>query len=1519
MSNCNCHSDTLRDGASQLGRMLKALDPAYAKVDERSLADLLNFAKGYADLIRFYDIPESRMLEKGKQVSWLEFFRRDMAVIAASIATLDMASIRQSYISSRNSAENFPGGNSFAKIFQPIIDMIGLVDSWYAIAIPENPLYEDLELAIESNLKNQLQKLRAYEKGYGQFDPSNPIKINYSKIKNKEKWGLGDDVDPQSDIFSGPNFEEKILNAILHVDDVYNSFYGFLNALAEKSPGYLQYALKQYPSHQPHMALFIAFLQLFQLAQAQANELTGKMLDFYYRDVLRLSPKPSISDRAYVVFQLAKDIATYDLTKGTTFKAGKDSLGIDQVYEAETPLVINQAKVKELKTIFIEKFDGNSPIINSIYAYPVANSQDGFGKPFSKPGSKWSTFGGGQTKLKQARNICDIISRQVAILDQPIATQVGFALASPQLVMQGGRRLLTWTFKDFEKAFESFRADRIQIWLSGEKEWIKINLTSDEKLIKALRVAMDSGKFSIEREIDNEAYFIGGNKLFVYLPISSDPVVPFDEKKHKGFNYRTPYPVMQVMMGPEIHIDSQLFESLSFDNQSLFVRVGSISNIDNEHAEEFARVIVNNGANMDGLRKLLLKNDDGILEPGKPFDPFTAYPSVGNSLYIGSDEIFNKPINELSINVQLVTDANADELQEARLANLRLSILQRKEWIELWPEGEPENSYNFSTIRDNILADQPSIKLPLRRKPITYNKDFKDDTFKGFLQIQNNGLARFFLRQQDTFEVLARIAKYYKIKDISLSYSSTLDVLDPTIDQFFHVYPFGALEAYVQNDSYLNNREILANINELVPETISFTKRRLHQRAAFILEKGNRELQVLKKIENRMLVDGLQKLLPQFTYTSPYAGFEKDKTRVLNYRNLLGSMGRLDWKDEAIPAVLETSGFRQRMEGETNQYHGSIQEEGMLYIGLENLLPLQTISLLFQFAEGSAEDEEKDPPRINWSYLSYNEWKPLREENLVSDSTFGFQTTGIVKIDVPSDASLNNTILAGDLIWLCASVTEYSDRIPMLIDVVAQAVAVSFIDNNNAPSHFENALPAETIAELSIKAEEIETVLQPFASFDGKAPERGLQFYTRVSERLRHKGRAITPWDYERLVLNRFPSIYKVKAVPHTDPNCACRNTTVTSSDEKRYILSYNSDSVFDESSISKITDAVQELTNTPTLKLTVIPYVGINGPIALVMGNKVITLISTATGVPIPLLAQAVPGGPHRTIEIVLKGYPQETTHVCCGPQDSPGHVLIVPISNLKNRNGTDPLRPKTSRLVLLAIRDYLKKRTSAFVNVHVRNPVYEQVLVSFKVKFHYGVDRGYHLKKLNEEIVHFLTPWAFDANAEVVFGQKIYASAIINFIEERAYVDFITDFIMLVCRDKCCDSNSQKEVEGINPLVGDANLLSATSAWFPGKEEAMKAFTDLCGCSGVEYLLTPDKGFIGEVVAKPSGPRHILVSAPQHIILPFEPVVEPSPCEKRAKAPKLLPIEDEIKVKKVRGGKSGKPGKRGGRKPNR
>ena len=153
---CNCNSEINRDGSGQLSRYLKALDPSYALIDDRSIEELLAFTKRYANQIRFYDIPESNVTgeEDKTKISWREFFRRDMAVIAASISLTDTDQIKKDYDELRAKVDANPSHNIYKDLFDPILGMIVKIDGWYSIAIPENPLYADLQLAINSNLKN---------------------------------------------------------------------------------------------------------------------------------------------------------------------------------------------------------------------------------------------------------------------------------------------------------------------------------------------------------------------------------------------------------------------------------------------------------------------------------------------------------------------------------------------------------------------------------------------------------------------------------------------------------------------------------------------------------------------------------------------------------------------------------------------------------------------------------------------------------------------------------------------------------------------------------------------------------------------------------------------------------------------------------------------------------------------------------------------------------------------------------------------------------------------------------------------------------------------------------------------------------------------------------------------------------------------------------------------------------------------------------------------------------------------
>lgn len=218
---------------------------------------------------------------------------------------------------------------------------------------------------------------------------------------------------------------------------------------------------------------------------------------------------------------------------------------------------------------------------------------------------------------------------------------------------------------------------------------------------------------------------------------------------------------------------------------------------------------------------------------------------------------------------------------------------------------------------------------------------------------------------------------------------------------------------------------------------------------------------------------------------------------------------------------------------------------GNLFIALENLNPGSNLSLLFQIQEGSEAEPDVDAPEIHWAYLAKdNEWKPLPISNVLKDTTNGLKRTGLVQIATPRDMVNETTLFDGGYHWLRIAISEVNMEgelalavgLPSIVDIKAQAILVQFEDNENALDHLAQPLPVGTISQLRVSQSAVSSIDQPFPSFNGRLPEAGNQFYVRVSERLRHKDRAITIYDYERLLLERFPKIQRAKCLKNTVP-----------------------------------------------------------------------------------------------------------------------------------------------------------------------------------------------------------------------------------------------------------------------------------------------------------------------------------------------------------------------------------------------
>ncbi|MFT3734748.1 MAG: baseplate J/gp47 family protein [Rhodocyclaceae bacterium] len=207
-------------------------------------------------------------------------------------------------------------------------------------------------------------------------------------------------------------------------------------------------------------------------------------------------------------------------------------------------------------------------------------------------------------------------------------------------------------------------------------------------------------------------------------------------------------------------------------------------------------------------------------------------------------------------------------------------------------------------------------------------------------------------------------------------------------------------------------------------------------------------------------------------------------------------------------------------------------DEGELLIGISGVAAGDSLSLLLQVAEGSA-DPELSAQTIQWSVLCDNYWRSFTPQELVLDTTNHLLASGIVAMSLPRETSTDHTWLPAGMVWLRAAIHAGSAAACQLIEVANNAVEVKFADQGNDANHLASSLPAGSIAKLKAPQAGIKKVQQPYAAFGGRPLESDDALTRRAAERLRHRNRCITPWDYERLLLEAFPSVHKVKCIPH--------------------------------------------------------------------------------------------------------------------------------------------------------------------------------------------------------------------------------------------------------------------------------------------------------------------------------------------------------------------------------------------------
>jgi hypothetical protein len=194
------------------------------------------------------------------------------------------------------------------------------------------------------------------------------------------------------------------------------------------------------------------------------------------------------------------------------------------------------------------------------------------------------------------------------------------------------------------------------------------------------------------------------------------------------------------------------------------------------------------------------------------------------------------------------------------------------------------------------------------------------------------------------------------------------------------------------------------------------------------------------------------------------------------------------------------------------------------YWGVDTLLPNTNLSLVVAIESKAKSISQASSDDFTFEYMSVNGWRKLL---VVYDGTEGFQRSGEIKFSVPSDMANGGTYMPTSFYWLRCGQKIYSKINCSFLSTQAVSLLRDVPEQNNY-----QPVKAGSITQLITSVPGIKSVKQPLPSSGGVQLPTDSEYYSAVSGRLRHKRRAVTLSDIETILLEEFPQLYKVTALP---------------------------------------------------------------------------------------------------------------------------------------------------------------------------------------------------------------------------------------------------------------------------------------------------------------------------------------------------------------------------------------------------
>lgn len=758
-----------------------------------------------------------------------------------------------------------------------------------------------------------------------------------------------------------------------------------------------------------HAALLLAFIELFRRPQELANRITGRHLDFYYSEVLRLRRHGAVPDRAHLLLELKKNTAPVEITPGLRFTAGKDALGVELLYAPVRTSIVTPAAVQSLRSISRDAESG------AVRFAPIANSANGVGGELPAGEPAWDAFG------NEA---------------QPRA-EIGFAVASPVLRLAEGERtiVLDLALTGAEALAGARLEGAFSVFLTGPKGWLQPD---------AVRASLAGGTL----------------RLACTLSRGTAAVADYQQAVH-GYAYAAAAPVLQVLLAEDGPVGYPGFAGVVVQTAKVSVTAS-------------------------GVTSLTLESDAGGIDPRKAFLPFGPQPTAGSRFWVAYPEALAK-----------------------RLSLLRLTL----QWKDA-PQSFAQHYAGYGTavantsFRATTSFDDAGAGAGVQRSGV-HLFDAGDARAEVELEFTPGASSSIIVGRAGKIRALQVAGAQWSMREArgwALAqpiHGSGAATAAPAREGFVTVtLEQGFLHAEYRKKQVQNVLALVTPSTADDPAVVVLNEpyTPVVQSISLAYEAATATVGV-----STTTLDDFASADLQFYHLAPFGPMREHGYQ----RRQLGFVG-----PTRVPLLPQ------------------LTHAGELLIGIGNTVAGDGVSLLFQLSPGSA-DPELPREALEWFALCDNYWKPLGPNDLVLDTTRDLLASGIVKLVIPREATTLNTVLPAGPVWIRAAVAGNSAAVSRLIDVAANAVEVELVSEGYDPTHLLSPLPAGSIAKVRGGLAGVKSVKQPYASFGGAAAERDDAFHTRAAERLRHKDRCVTRWDYERIVLEAFPSVHRVKCIPH--------------------------------------------------------------------------------------------------------------------------------------------------------------------------------------------------------------------------------------------------------------------------------------------------------------------------------------------------------------------------------------------------